>query len=618
MRNNSLNYINILILLFISLAFFIGKWLISFSNFPDEDIIFKLVTDSYQDSSMYFHYVKSTVDLNFNNTFSPVLSEKGSIVVPLGSLIFHAFGLKFFGIKSFIILEFLAISIFLFIFFLIFKRFKIHDLSAISLSSLIFITPLIFSTLNFLNIEEINTFSKNFYNLRFPRPLIAQLYFFSFFYILLVSVNKNFYEKKFLIPLSIIMSLSLSSFFFIFINQLVSLFIFLIIKYKSNLIKELRFNYKNILLSVIIFFIVSLPFLTLILNANEEYMQRLGVNKIGISEKVFLIDHYLNKLFRLKAILLYVIITFLTIIYKKIFRNNFEIINIFLIGFIASIFSPILFIILSSKISFLYHFNNIVIISTILLVIIFITSFVSEILIKFPLKRLNLFLSTLIILFSISFFNYGNLKKTEIDQNRYEKNKIIYLIKENKQINFEETSILTFDNEIMIWAILNNINYLKIIDGTFTIKKNDLVEKDLIETFKFLNLNIEHFENFISNKKIGYRYLNPEMRQLFWQIYQANSLFTFKNLNDFKNQTLEFIQNSSPFYAHQFAIPEFELKRLRNKFITIETNNNFKPDIVMMNKSKKILNEYYLDLNKYCRVFNGDLFTLYFKREYCE
>ena len=170
----------------------------------------------------------------------------------------------------------------------------------------------------------------------------------------------------------------------------------------------------------------------------------------------------------------------------------------------------------------------------------------------------------------------------------------------------------------MIWAILNNINYLKIIDGTFKIKKNDLVEKDLIETFKFLNLNIKHFENFISNKKTGYRYLNPEMRQLFWQKYQANSLFTFKNSNDFKNQTLEFIQNSSPFYAHQFAIPEFELKRLRNKFITIKTNNNFKPDIVMMNKSKKILNEYFLDLNKYCRVFNGDLFTLYFKREYCE
>tara|TARA_S200000501_G_scaffold150404_1_gene141838 strand:- start:2304 stop:4160 length:1857 start_codon:yes stop_codon:yes gene_type:complete len=618
MRNNSLNYINVSILLFISLAFFIGKWLISFSSFPDEDLILKLISESYEDSFMYFHYVKSIVDLNFNNTFSPETSEKGFIVIPIGSLIFHAFGLKFFGIKSFIVLEFLAIFVFLFIFFSIFKRFKIQDLSAISLSSLIFITPLIFSALNFLNIDEINTFSKNFYNLRFPRPLIAQLYFFSFFYILLVSINKNFYEKKFLIPLSIIMSLSLSSFFFIFINQLVSLFIFLIIKYKSNFTKEIRLNYKNILLCIVIFFTVSLPFLTLILNANEDYMERLGVNKISISDKVFLIDHYLSKLFRLKALLLYVTIIFFTIIYKKFFEGNFDIIHIFLIGFVASILSPILFVIFSSKVSFLYHFNNIIIISTVLLMMIFITSFVSKILMKFPLKKFNYFLSTLIILFSVSFFNLENLKRTKVDQKRSEKNQIINLIKENKQINFEETSILTFDNEIMIWAIFNNINYLKIIDGTFTIKRNILVEKDLIETFKFLKLDNKHFESFISNKKIGYRYINPEMRQLFWQKYQANSLFTFKNSNDFENQDLKFIQNSSPFYAHQFAIPEFELKRLSNKFVTIKTNNNFKPDIVMMDKSKKILNEYFLDLNKYCRVLNGDLYTLYFKKELCE
>ena len=618
MRNNSLNYINVSILLFISLAFFIGKWLISFSSFPDEDLILKLISESYEDSFMYFHYVKSIVDLNFNNTFSPETSEKGFIVIPIGSLIFHAFGLKFFGIKSFIVLEFLAIFVFLFIFFSIFKRFKIQDLSAISLSSLIFITPLIFSALNFLNIDEINTFSKNFYNLRFPRPLIAQLYFFSFFYILLVSINKNFYEKKFLIPLSIIMSLSLSSFFFIFINQLVSLFIFLIIKYKSNFIKEIRLNYKNILLCIVIFFTVSLPFLTLILNANEDYMERLGVNKISISDKVFLIDHYLSKLFRLKALLLYLTIIFFTIIYKKFFEGNFDIIHIFLIGFVASILSPILFVIFSSKVSFLYHFNNIIIISTVLLMMIFITSFVSKILMKFPLKKFNYFLSTLIILFSVSFFNLENLKRTKVDQKRSEKNQIINLIKENKQINFEETSILTFDNEIMIWAIFNNINYLKIIDGTFTIKRNILVEKDLIETFKFLKLDNKHFESFISNKKIGYRYINPEMRQLFWQKYQANSLFTFKNSNDFENQDLKFIQNSSPFYAHQFAIPEFELKRLSNKFSTIKTNNNFKPDIVIMDKSKKILNEYFLDFNKYCRVLNADLYTLYFKKELCE
>jgi len=618
MRNNTSNYINILMLLIISLTFFIGKWLISFSNFPDEDITLRLINDSHEDSFMYFHYAKSIVNLDFNNTFSPEVNEKGLMIIPIGSVIFHALGLKVFGIKSFIFLEFFAIFLFLLIFFLILKKLKLSDLFSISLSSLIFVIPLFFLKLNFLNIEEINTFSKNFYNLRFPRPLIAQLYFFSFIYILLASINKNFYEKKFLMPLSIIMSLSLSSFFFIFINQLVSLLIFLVIKYKLNFFKEIRLNYKNISLCIILFIVISLPFLTLIINANEDYIERLGVNKININEKIFLIDHYLSKLFRLKALLLYLAIIFLTIIHKKLYQNNFEIIKIFLIVFIGSILSPILFIIFSSKISFLYHFNNIVIISTTLLMIIFTISFTSKIFIKYPIKKFNYFIPILIILLSISFFNLENIKKTKNEQKRLEKNEIIYLIKKNKKLNFEKITILSFDDEIMVWAILNNINYLKIIDGTYTIKNNNLVEKDLIESFKFLNLDNKNFENFISNKRIGYRYLNPEMRKLFWQKYQANSLFTFKDSHDFENKTLKFIKNSSPFYAHQFAIPKFELKRLTNKFKNIKENNDFKPDIVLMDKSKEILNKYFLDLNKYCRVLAGDLYTLYFRKDHCE
>ena len=33
--------------------------------------------------------------------------------------------------------------------------------------------------------------------------------------------------------------------------------------------------------------------------------------------------------------------------------------------------------------------------------------------------------------------------------------------------------------------------YLKIIDGTFTVKSNETIENDLIETFRFLNLDKE-------------------------------------------------------------------------------------------------------------------------------
>ena len=617
-RNKSLNNINLSILALISLAFFLGKWLISFNDFPKEDLAYKLILDSHEDSAMYFHYIKSIINLDFSNSFSKEINEKGLMVVPIGSIVFHALGLKLFGVQSFIFLEFLAIFVFLIIFFLIFKKFEISDIFAISLSSIMFVTPLIFSTINFLNIDEINTYSNNFYNLRFPRPMVAQLYFFIFLYILILSSVNSFFDKKFLIPLSIILSLSFSSFFFIFINQIIAILILLTIKYRSSLFKEINLNRRSIFLSIFIFLLLSLPFLVLILNANEDYTERLGVNLIGIKEKLFLIDHYLEKLLRFKALILYLILIILTAVHRKFFKHNFEIIKVFLIIFISSILSPIFFIIFSNKISFLYHFNNIIIISIILLIIIFIVAFVSEMLTKYQNKIFYKFLFISTIFLSVIFFNFENFKNSKISKSRIEKNRIINLIKENKDIQLNKVSILSFDSDIMIWAILNNIRSLKIIDGTLSIRNTDLIEKDLIETFKFLNLNRGHFERFIGNKKIGYRYLNPEMRQFFWQKYQANSLFTFKNSKDFNENTLKFIQNSSPFYVHQFAIPNFELKRLIERFDDIKANKNFKPDIILMSLSKNILNEYDLDQNKYCRVFNGDLFNLYFQKKYCK
>ena len=169
----------------------------------------------------------------------------------------------------------------------------------------------------------------------------------------------------------------------------------------------------------------------------------------------------------------------------------------------------------------------------------------------------------------------------------------------------------------MIWAIMNDTKRLKIVDGTFSIKSHDLIEKDLIETFKFLNLKKEDFKNFISNKKRGYRYINDEMRMLFWQRYQANSLFTFKNSQDFDGETLEFINNSSPFYAHQFVIPNSELRRLVNKFENDSINKNFKPDIIIINLSKEFLKKTSFNKDNYCKVFDGTLYKMYFENKYC-
>ena len=622
MKKNYLSKLNVLLLIFVAIACFANKWILSFFFLPNEDLSLKLILDSHEDSAMYFHYVKSLINLDFSNTFSPVNSENGLLIIPFGSIIYHALGLKFFGIGSFIFFEFISILVFLTIFFLIFKELKISNNYSILLSTFIFFLPIVLGKINFFNFDEINTFVNNFYNLRFPRPLIANLYLFSFIYLLIISTSKNIFEKKYLVTLSVILSLSFSSFFFIFINQILCFFIVLILRYKHQLFGILKIYFKNILIASFVFFLVSVPFIVLILNSNNDYNERLGINFINFEEKTFLLEYYFDKLFRLKAIILYLVIFLFYISYKRIFRENLEIFNIFLIVLISSILSPILFILFTSKVSFLYHFNNIIIISIILLLFVFVVAFTLQIIEKYKLAVRNKILPTSLTLIILFFFNmnfyFEYEKKINNNEKRLEKNKIVKIIKDNSKLNLTKAQMLTFDTEIMIWTILNDIKYLKIIDGTFTVKSNEIIENDLIETFRFLNLDKEKFISFIKNKKIGYRYLNPNMRQLFWQKYQANSLFTFMKSKDFEKQILEHVKNSSPFYVHQFAIPNFELDRLIAKYENSKKNNNLSPEIVLIDLNKDIINQYSINQINYCKAFSGSQYNLYFKKEYCE
>tara|TARA_B100001063_G_scaffold189834_1_gene180624 strand:+ start:648 stop:2540 length:1893 start_codon:yes stop_codon:yes gene_type:complete len=622
MKKDYLSKINISILVIISLACFVNKWIFSFNVFPEEDLTFKIMQDSHEDSAMYFHYIKLLSNLDFGNTFSSINSENGFMIMPFGSIIFHTINYKLFGIGSFIFIELLSIFFFLTIFYLIFKELKISDNYAILIATFMFFLPNILEKINYFNINEINTFINHFYSLRFPRPLIANLYFFSFIYFLIISFSKNIFEKKYLIPLSIIASLSFSSFFFIFINQLLCFFIVITLIYKRQLIKFIKIYLTNIIFASLIFFLLAMPFIILILNSNNDYNERLGVNTIDFEEKIFLLKYYFQQLLRLKAIVLYSVIILLYILYKKFFKKNLGILNIFFIIFISSILSPILFVLISKKISFLYHFNNIIIISTILLFIIFVIVFSLGIIKKFNLITSHKILPislTMILLIIFNFSSYFEIReKVKNDENRLEKNEIFKILKSNINLNLSEAQILTFDSEIMVWGILNNVKYFKIIDGTLSTKSNENIEKDLIESFKFLNLDKNEFINFIKNKKTSYRYLNLHMRQLFWQKYQANSLFTFMESKDFEKQTLEHIKNSSPFYNHQFVIPNFELERLIDKFENFKNNNNFKPDIVLINIQDDIINDYRINQITYCKAFSGSLFNLYLKKRYCE
>lgn len=610
---------NLIILGLISLVFFFGKWAISFIFFYQEDLIIKIINESYQDSSMYFHYVKSFADFNFKENYNTTLVEEKFLAFPIGSILFHSILYKFIGVTSFIVLEFLSIFIFLVIFYLIFKQFKVNDICAIFLSTLIFVLPIITEQINIFNIIEINTFSQNFYNLRFPRPLISQLYFFIFILILIISFRDEMFKLKYILPLSIVMGLTLSSFFFVFFTQFISYLFLLGVKYKQKIFPEIYKNYKNIILGTILFLILIIPFFILLSGTSESYSSRMGIFDISLEKKIFLLAHYFEKLTRVKILLFYLLIFTLYFFHLKFIKQNNDTITVILFIFIASLLSPIIFVIISNKISFLYHFNNLVVISAFLFLIFFSVSllvhFFSKIIIN---RKYSFYFGILVILI---FYNlHVNLKTiNEIKQNknRYEINEIVSLIKNNSSFEIKNLNLLTFNNKILIWSILNNIKNLKIVDGTFSAKSDELVENDLIESLRFLNLNKNDFEQFVNNQKVGYRYINKNARQLFWQKYQANSLFTFKNSSDFDYQTLKFIKNSSPFHSHQFAIPKFELKRLIKKFENTKEKKFYFPDIIVIENDREVIKNSKVNSKLYCMNFDGKYYKMYILKKYC-
>ena len=132
-----------------------------------------------------------------------------------------------------------------------------------------------------------------------------------------------------------------------------------------------------------------------------------------------------------------------------------------------------------------------------------------------------------------------------------------------------------------------------------------------------MKLEILDFQNFIKNKKRGYRYLNEDARLIYWLKYQANSSITFKDSIDFDEEVLKHIEESSPYYSHQFAIPKFEQKRLSKLFKEYD-NNIFKdPDLIILNKNHYILDNAKINLEEYCTIYNQKLLRVYLKKNNC-
>ena len=488
---------------------------------------------------------------------------------------------------------------------------KISKISSLFFSVILFSSPFFLSQLSFLDsdlIDKINLNFSTFYNLRNPRPLISNLYLFVYIYYLI----KFFYLEQRIISnyviLSILLGLSLHSFFYFFIFETFLLLILYLVFFKFKIYNFVKVNIKShiIFISIILFFT---SIFILQLNLSEyDYRERMGIFYIDVGKKKIILNYLFNFLTKIEFIILFVVNTFFFLIYNKKFCQ------IFYYFFISTILSTIFFISLSPSSIDYYHFFNWILASGSinLLISIFIIiekKFISTI----PpyKKKIIIILSIFLIIFNYNFFNNTHIY-VEKPKNypRENLNKLIKFINNDKILSDKQNEILTLNYSTFLWLVLNDYNNFYIVPNSFwTSKKTDLIENELILVFKFFNLSDDDFVDFFKNVKTGYRYNNINTKKYFDRLYLANKLKTYTEISNFSEEYVEFIKMTSPLYSHQSIIPNNEFLRFKNKFNKLNKEINSK--IVILDNSNTIINKHFLNPNNYCLRYKNKKYLIY-------
>jgi hypothetical protein len=324
------------------------------------------------------------------------------------------------------------------------------------------------------------------------------------------------------------------------------------------------------------------------------------------------LNYYFDKLVIFEFLAFNVLTLFLIYFVNKKKINNYQVINIFFLVYVSAFLAPLCLIIFSPKVGLLFHFNNNIVIYGILLIFMSVIILIEN---RFKIIFSKKFFFIFLIFILVSDFVYEINKKKAPNTDRLEFNEIVEIIN-TKNIDGDFNSILTFDQRFMKWAILNDkIDYLNLTMVGMTAKNHNLIENDLINTFKFFQLNSNDFLIFLKNEKSRWRYLNPQVGTFFLARYTANSLFTFKNSLNFTTEEKKFIQTSSPMYHQQLVIPKEEFERLENKFNSSKITNFNLPKIIILNNNLSFINDFKLDENIYCTVFIGNTYSLFISQD---
>ena len=595
---------NQIIILIISVLMIAPSWIFSYFQYPNEDFILKILNDTTD--SLYYPLAINFSELNFKPLYDLNITEDvGITAYPILSVIIISFLWKLVGPLSFPIIQLLSIFITLNIFYKLLNQSKIDKENSIFISIFCLTFLLFFDVLsNFFDsffLQTINNNLQNFYTFRFPRPIITNVFFFLYLYFCYKVFFKNKFNYKNIIILGCISGFTLHIFYFFFIFQNIIFFLLTLKKFGLNI---QIFSKQNIRLFSIYLLFIALFLLLYFINLNfvdKDYLIRLGTIDLDIEKKIILLKYYFNFLFNKFFIALFLINIVIYHTNKKYFKIDiFEYLNII---FFSIIISPFIFFIFSPKAITIYHFFNWILISglsNLIFFLLYIFGLILNVSTKKKLQYIYIILSVLVV-------NYKLISNNlVIDNSRIDESEIVGFFNSNK-VNMINKKFLVPDQNIFAWLSINKFNNFEYVPiEMWTVRSNNRLENDIIKVFKFFDLNINDFDDYIKNRNDGFRMMNRNAYNFLGRKYVAGQLKTFEDSNDFEDY--EFIKTIKPIMAHTFAIPRYEINRLLKKFDKID--EVIKPDYILVKRSE-IFQIKNFEKRNYCILKDNETFILY-------
>ena len=269
------------------------------------------------------------------------------------------------------------------------------------------------------------------------------------------------------------------------------------------------------------------------------------------------------------------------------------------------IVSPIIFFLVSPKIVSIYHFLGIL---KFLVLFYLLVSCYYLITVLFKTKISKYYIEIIIISLFLNIF-YSYINNFSVNPQTNSLNEVQKIFEKN---NFQRSKnkIFTNDLKIMNLWLLNKNNELVISDGFTSSLKNKQIEFNFINNLKYFKIGNDQFKKIISYNNIGYR--NKFLMMLFIYRYQANSLYTFSDIDNYEPDVIKRIKKTSPFRAQSQIIPNDEKKRFLKMFDEAIINDSLVSNLVVIKKDE-IFSDFKIKNKTYKLIYSDEIYDIYYK-----